>query len=99
MNMAEQLLFWKLFDVYRRFRSGDISKSEGERQFRDLSREFEQNSGKLDLAERIIKNHADLWKRIEYAANQYVLSGTRTPEADDFIEAVYGCQLKPKGDE
>ena len=97
MNMAEQLLFWKLFDVYRRFRSGDISKSEGERQFRDLSREFEQNAGKLDMAERIIQNHAMLWKGIETAASDYCLSGNRTKEADAFVEAVYGVQLKPRG--
>ena len=97
MNMAEQLLFWKLFDVYRRFRSGDISKAEGERLFREASQEFGWNAERLELSERIIQNHAMLWKNIETTASAYVLSGRRTPEADAFVEAVYGVQLKPKG--
>ena len=70
---------------------------DGERLFREASREFGCNAEKLDHAERIIQNHAMLWKSIECAASAYVLSGRRTPEADAFVEAVYGVQLKPKG--
>lgn len=95
--MAEQLLFLTLSDIYRRFRSGDLSKAEGDRLFREASREFEHNAERLKLAERIIQNHAEMWKRIEMAASDYVLSGHRTQEADDFVAAVYGCKLKSKG--
>lgn len=97
MNLAEQVLFLTLSDVYRQFRSGDISKSEGDRLYREAAKTFEHNMARQDLADRIIQNHADLWKRVECAAADYVLSNSRTPEADAFVEAVYGCKLKLKG--
>ena len=87
-----------LSDIYRRFRSGEISPSEGERQFHAAVGAFQTNNENLKLSDRIIQNHAELWKRIESAASNYVLSGNRTPEADMFMEAVYGCKLKKEGD-
>ena len=94
LNMAEQVLYLTLSDIYRRFRSGDISQSEGERLIRSATSSFQSNNDNLRLSDRIIQNHAELWKRIESAASNYALSGNRTPEADAFMEAVYGCKLK-----
>ena len=97
MNMAEQILFLTLSDIYRRFRSADISRAEGDSLFREAARQFEQNSVKLDMLNRVSLNQAELWKNIETAANNYYLSGNRTPEADAFVEAVYNIKLKQKG--
>ena len=97
LNMAEQILYLTLSDVYRRFRSGDISQSDGERLIRASTSSFQTNNENLKLSDRIIQNHAELWKRIEASAAAYVMSGNRTPEADAFVEAVYGVQLKPEG--
>ena len=97
LNLAEQVLYLTLCDVYRRFRNGDIPQSEGERRIRSAAGAFQTNNENLKLSDRIIQNHAELWKRIEFAASNYVLSGNRTPEADAFVEAVFGVQLKPEG--
>ena len=97
MNMAEQILYLTLSDVYRRFLAGEISQSEGEQLFQTAASKFKTNSAVVFLHDQIAKNHAEMWKRIESAAAAYVMSGNRTPEADAFMEAVYGCKLKQKG--
>ena len=94
LNMAEQILYLTLCDVYRRFRDGEISQSDGDKLFKAASSAFIVNSSKLILSDRIVQNHSELWKRIESAAAAYVMSGHRTPEADAFVEAVYDCKLK-----
>ena len=94
LNLAERLLYLTLSDVYRRFRNGDISQLEGDRLFKEASASFHHNAEAIALSDRIIQNHAEMWKRIESAAANYMMSGSRTKEADEFVEAVYGCKMK-----
>ena len=97
LDLAEQILYLTLSDIYRRFRLGDISPSEGDRLFKAAARDFDRNSAKVSILNRIASHQAEQWKQIEAAAAAYMMSGNRTPEADDFVEAVYQCKLKQKG--
>lgn len=97
MNMAERILFLTLSDVYRKFRSGEISKLDGDSAIKEALHQYEADKAQFEMLNRISVNHAEMWRRIESAAAAYVMSGRRTEEADAFMESVYLCKLKQKG--
>ena len=92
--MPERVLWWTLRDVYARYKSGQISKETGETLKLAAMQTYKRDRAKLDLYVRLVQHQTEMWNRIEHAATVYAKSDNRTPEADAFHEAVYGCKLK-----
>lgn len=95
MNSAERVLWFELRDVYEQFRQELITRKQGEKYKDDILRQFEMDLSGIKEAERIIRWHADFWKRIEAAGIAYSMAEQRTPEGDDFYRAVY--HVSPHG--
>ena len=93
MNSAERCLWYALRDVYRRFKSGNMDKATGDFEKSKALRQFDIDSGKLNMAERIIERDASMWQEIELSANMYHMHRT-LENADAFVSAVYGVKLK-----
>ena len=91
--LPERVLWWTLRDVYARFKAGQISKDAGESQKRTAMQNYAKDKARYDMLTSIAQHQANMWTRIETAARDYAKSNSRTPEADAFFEAVYGCKL------
>ena len=87
----DRCLWFSLRDIYRQYRSGEISKEEGEKRKNRALRQHEHDSGCLTSAERILKNNARMWMEIELSGSAYALDRT-LENADRFINAVYGVK-------
>ena len=92
--LPERALWWQLHDIYARYRAGTISKEQGERQKQKALQTFTRDKSKYGMLTAIANNQARMWSQIEQTATRYANSNNRTPEADAFMEAVYGCKLK-----
>ena len=93
MTCPERALFLSLKDIYFRFRQGMITKEQGEAQKNKAMRQFDLDTGAFTSAMKILRDNAELWKRIELAGNAYRLERT-LENADAFIEAVYNVNIK-----
>lgn len=93
MTCPERCLWYALRDVYRRFRSGDITREQGEMEKHRAIRQYELDVGELDSAKKIIMHNADMWSEIELAASMYSMDRT-LQNADAFVSAVYGVKSK-----
>lgn len=93
LNCAERCLYLTLKELYRQFKAGDISKDSGEKQKNEAMRRYAQDVEALAFADKIIRNHANMWKAIEYTASVYRREKT-IAAADAFIEAVYRNNYK-----
>ena len=89
----ERALFYSLKDIYDNYRKGLISKAQGESQKNKALRQFDLDMGSYTSAMKILRDNAEMWKRIELAGNHYRLDRT-LENADAFIEAVYNTKLK-----
>lgn len=95
MTCYERALFYTLKDIYNSYRKGLISREQGETKKNAALRQFDLDKGAFDSALHILRSNAELWKRVEIAANTYRLERT-LEHADAFIEAVYNVKIKPK---
>ena len=93
LPMPDRILWWTWREMYARFKSGKISKEQGEKEKNAASRIYLRDRAKYDDYIRATKRTAELFKRIETAATAYIKSGNRTPEADALYEALYGITL------
>ena len=92
--LPERALWWQLRDVYAKYRAGTISKDQGEKQKQAAMRVYERDKAQYSSLQRVQQHQAQMWVKIEQAGREYAKSNNRTPEADTFYEAVYGCKLK-----
>ena len=90
--VPERALWWSLRDIYARFRSGVISKEQGEQQKQNAMRCYQKDKEDYDSMRKLIKHQAEMWSRIEQTGNAYAKSDNRSPEADAFYSAVYGTR-------
>ena len=89
LGTAEQLLFLKFRLLYQTAALGAITPEQGRREKIAILERF-----RLDSADERMWQHArELWKKIEAAGTAYAKNRT-IENADRFIEAVYGCELK-----
>ena len=93
MTCPERCLWYALRDVYRQYRSGEITVAQGDAAKHKAIRQYEIDAGILAEAHRIIRHHAAMWMEIELAASAYSMNRT-LQNADAFISAVYGVQMK-----
>lgn len=96
LGMPERCLYYALFDLYRRHRTGELSTEDCKRLKLTAVKQYEKDRNEQDWYVRLIQNHAKLWEHIERAGTVYAKSPRRTPEADAFYQAVYGCLPKDR---
>ena len=90
-----QLLYYRLRDMYRAFKSGTITKQQGETQKAQIIRQTERADRDINDLLSQVRHHAELWKRIEHTGTMYAQNRT-LDNADRFFEAVYGCRPKER---
>lgn len=93
LSLAEWLLFYRLRDLYRDFRTGKVTKSGGEKRKGEITRQFEIDCQNELFVERCAAKNGELYKSIESAATAYRENKT-LENADKFVEAVYGVKMK-----
>ena len=84
----DHLAWYQLRDVYRDYRSGKITKEEGEGIKQSIFKYRRTLITREDMAKQAAKHLADFWARIQCAGNEYAKNPT-IDTADAFFEAVY----------
>ena len=92
--LPERALWWTLRDIYTKYKAGTITKEVGEQQKQKAMQTYAKDKASWDMTRRIVQHQAEMWSKIESAGRDYAKSENRTPEADNFYSAVYGCKLK-----
>lgn len=98
LKPPERCLFYALAELYRKHGVGELSTDDCKTMKQNAVRQYEKDRALLVSYQKQVLHHAKMWNRIEHACSVYNQSGNRTAEADAFVEAVYGCKLKPVGD-
>ena len=98
LDPPERCLYYALADLYRKHGVGELSTDDCKQAKQNAVRQYEKDRALLVSYQKQVLHHAKMWNRIEHACSVYSQSGKRTAEADAFVEAVYGCKLKPVGD-
>jgi hypothetical protein len=88
MDWVEKCLYWELRDTYARFKSGEITRSEGENLKREIVKRFEEESRELVFLKRLAKRNSEMWKEIEAATSLYNKEPS-IENADAVIKALY----------
>lgn len=94
LDPPERCLYYALAELYRKHSAGELSTDECKLFKHIATKQYQQDRSLLVSYQKQVINHAKMWQRIEHASSVYANSGHRTPEADAFMEAVYGCKLK-----
>lgn len=98
LSLSETLLWYRLRDLYRNFSQGSISKENAAVEKQKAVKQYNADKQAQEAAERYIAYHAKLWRNIEVAHMAYRQNKT-IENADKFIEAVYGVQMKEANNE
>ena len=93
LTVAERLLWYELRDIYRGFKSGEVTQDYGQKKKTECLVQFERNNKDAEMTSKIIKANAGMWMRIEQKAREYKENKT-IENADAFMEAVYGVTFK-----
>lgn len=93
LSLAENLLWYRLRDLYQGFAKGAVSKDKAAEEKKKVLKQFESDRQTEATAKRYGDFHASLWRGIESAANNYHENKT-IENADKFVEAVYGVKMK-----
>lgn len=88
MTYIDYLAWYILRDIYRDFKAGLIDRERGEERKRDALSIWECETQKVAQHRDDIFRVAELWKRVESAANAYRLDRT-LDNADKLIYAIY----------
>lgn len=97
MTYIDYLAWYILRDIYRDFKAGLIDKERGEERKRDALSIWECETQKVKQHRDDIFRVAELWKRVESAADAYRLDRT-LDNADKLIYAIYGIMPTKQGD-
>lgn len=93
MTVAERLLWYELRDIYHGFKTGTITKEEGQKRKSECLYEFDRNNRDAEMTSKFIKANAGMWMMIEEKAQQYRQDKT-IANADAFLDAVYGVSFR-----
>lgn len=93
ITLPEKLLWYELRDIYRGFKSGTVTKEEGQIKKNQAIGNYNRNNKDLEHTAKIIKANAGMWMLIEQTARAYKDNKT-IENADAFMEAVYGVTFK-----
>lgn len=98
LDQAERCLYYALAELYRKHKVGELSTGECKRLKQEAVRQYEKDRSGAAWHTKMIQSQSKLWARIEHAGTVYAQSENRTPEADAFFEAVYGCRPKERNE-
>lgn len=93
LSLAENLLWYRLRDLYQGFAKGAISKEKAAEEKKKVLKQYNSDRQKEADVARYFDYHAALYKSIESAATAYKENKT-IENADKFVEAVYGVKMK-----
>ena len=93
-----EIVLWYAFrELYRAFHARQLNKEGAEKVKAEILKRYQVQKTEYETLKRLVRNQAEMWKKIELAGNRY---GTeRTIEsADAFYKAVYDVELKEAND-
>ena len=91
---APEIVLWYAFrELYRNFRDGKTRKAEAEKVKAEIIKRYQVQKTEYDTMKNIVRRQAEMWQQIEIAGSRYRLD-RKLKNADAFIEAVYGVQIK-----
>ena len=93
LSLAETLLWYRLRDLYRTFAAGSISKEKAAAEQQKIVKQYNRDNETQGFYETYVAKSAKMWRNIEGAATEYRKNKT-IENADKFVEAVYGVQMK-----
>ncbi len=93
LSLAESLLWYRLRDLYRKFKQGSISKERAAAEKQKAIAQYKSDAELFGFYETYVSKSAKLWRNIESAATAYRNNKT-IENADKFVEAVYGVNIK-----
>lgn len=98
LRLYEQSAFQALRHLYAMYHRKAISREAAAREKKQIRFQYDRAKADFESNRKNMLANAKIWKEIEGAANRF---GTeRTMEnAEAFVQAVYGCGIKKKGDE
>jgi hypothetical protein len=92
LSLEDQLCFQALTLLYRRYRSGGVSKAAGAEEARKIRSACQARKNAAAFREKCGKHSVRLWRAVEGAANAYQRERT-LENADRMIEAIYGVGI------
>lgn len=95
LTMPEELLWYRLRDIYAKHRSGQISAQDGAERKKKAVAQYDMDKKTMQSAERIVAWHGKWWKEIEIAAKMYT-DNPCVQTADVFFSAVYQARRKER---
>lgn len=98
LDLPERCLYFALRELYESYRTQRMTAEQCKDGKTEAIRQYEKDRSDAAWYLKLIQTHAKMWNRIEHAGTVYAQSDNRTPEADAFFEAVYGCRPKERGE-
>ena len=95
LTMPEELLWYRLRDIYAKHRSGLINAQSGAILKHEAVAQYDMDKKTVQSAERIVAWHGKWWKEIEIAAKMYT-DNPCVQTADVFFSAVYHARRKER---
>ena len=95
LTMPEELLWYRLRDIYAKHRSGLISAQSGANLKREAVAQYDMDKKTMQSAERIVAWHGKWWREIEIAAKMYT-DNPCVQTSDVFFSAVYQARRKER---
>lgn len=95
LTMPEELLWYRLRDIYAKHRSGLINAQSGASLKREAIAQCDMDKKTIQSAERIVAWHGKWWKEIEIAAKMYT-DNPCVQTAGVFFSAVYQARRKER---
>lgn len=93
VSAPDRCLFYNLLHIYNKYKSGELSKIQGEEQKQKALRRHEKDLLEYKGVRDVYVRQSKLWKEIERSGSEYRLNPS-IENADKFLAAVYGCGRK-----
>lgn len=99
LDVVERCLYLELYDLYRRYRSKELSAEECKQKKASFVRAYNEERSRMDWYSGAMVKQGEFWKRVEFAGTQYAKSQDRTEAGDTFYNAVYGMMPVCRGEQ
>ena len=91
---APEIVLWYAFrELYRDYRAGKTTEDKAKSIKSEIVKRYHVQKTEYETMQNIVRRQAEMWQKIEIAGSRYRLD-RKLENADAFIEAVYGVQIK-----
>ena len=91
---APEIVLWYAFrELYRDYRARKIAEDKAKSIKSEIIKRYHVQKTEYETMQNIVLRQAEMWQKIEIAGSRYRLD-RKLENADAFIEAVYGVQIK-----